>query len=162
MPWNMVYDMAVDPCIYKSIVINGRLTLKRAFTGSAQNINLKAKHIFVAKELCIGYNCSTNGAARVPSTDTYQITLYGEQSADSIVYNKVIEAGNKALSSVGKVYMYGTAPSHSQVRLKLPAQKGQDYIIVDTGLDWKAGQKVYIAPTGHTYTDSDYAEILSY
>ena len=34
MPWNMVYDIASDPCIYKSIVINGRLTLKRKVSGT--------------------------------------------------------------------------------------------------------------------------------
>jgi hypothetical protein len=55
------------------------------------------------------------------------------------VYNKVIEAGNKAISSVGKVYMMGTAPSHLQVRLKATAQKGQNYVIIDTGLDWTVG-----------------------
>ena len=29
-PWNMIYDMEVDHCIYKSVKIEGRLTFKRA------------------------------------------------------------------------------------------------------------------------------------
>ena len=47
---NIVYDLTDDPCIYKSVVVNGRLTFKPKVSrsGSAQHLNFKAKHIFVA------------------------------------------------------------------------------------------------------------------
>ena len=35
-PWNMIYDMEVDHCIYKSVKIEGRLTLKRANPAEAK------------------------------------------------------------------------------------------------------------------------------
>jgi hypothetical protein len=77
------------------------------------------------------------------------------------VFDGAIEAGNKAISNIGTIKMYGAKRSRRS-RLRAQALKKEMMIIVDQGMDWKAGDKIYLAPTGHKHLSSDYAEIVSY
>ena len=81
--------------------------------------------------MCIGFDCATGLEDPIPSTDIFQITLYGEQSSDSTVYNNMNEPGNKALSSVGSVKIYGTPSSTPSVRLLADAQIGDTILLID-------------------------------
>ena len=58
--------------------------------------------------------------------------------------------------------MYGVARSHMMVRLLAEAAAGATSIMVDTGMDWVAGEQIYLAPTSFTFTASDYATIQAY
>jgi len=150
---NMIYDLPGDSPIFKLIIINGRLTFNNP--AKPVDLHLRAKHIFVnIGELFIG-------TEEKPFTAKAQITLHGEQAADTIVYNGAIEAGNKAISNIGTIKMYGTKRIHMS-RLRAQVSKKDKAILVDAGMDWKAGDKIYLAPTGHNYLNSDYAEIVSY
>lgn len=120
--WNMVYDIAGDSCPggkpYKTIIVHGRLTLKRKEAATPQDINLRAKHIFVTGELIIGTKL-----VPVPTTDNFKITLYGEYAADTVVYDGAIEAGNKVIASIGKVDMFGSGPAVPVQKLLADAPK---------------------------------------
>lgn len=77
------------------------------------------------------------------------------------MFDGAIEAGNKAISNIGTIKMYG-AKRNRRSRLRAQALKKEMMIIVDQDMDWKAGDKIYLAPTGHGHLSSDYAEIVSY
>ena len=72
-----------------------------------------------------------------------------------------ISAGNKVLATVGTVKMYGKSRSN-QSRLTATALAGATTINVGTGLDWTAGDQIYIAPTALQYHHSDYRTISAY
>lgn len=160
--WNMVYDLAGDSCPggkpYKNLIVHGRLTLKRKDSKTAQDINFRVKHIFVTGELIIGSKVSP-----IPATDNFKITLYGLYADRTVVYDGNIYAGNKVLASIGKVDLFGTGPAAPVQRLLAPSPKGQDFLMIAKGLtDWKVGARIHMGPTGHSGTDSDYAEIKAY
>jgi hypothetical protein len=48
---------------------------------------------------------------------TARITLHGEKNAEAMVYESAIEAGNKLIANVGKMYMYGKARTGKLTRL---------------------------------------------
>ena len=119
------------------------------------DIHLKAKHIFVrAGEFFIG-------SEENPFTNKATITLFGEQKDETILMDGAVEAGNKVLANVGDVRFFGVDRSR-MARLKAPAAVGSLYIIVETGLDWVAGDQIYLAPTGYDYLASDYATVVNY
>jgi len=92
----MIYDIEDSP-VFKMVTINGRLTFKP----DAVNLHLKAKHIYVrAGELHIGNETH-------PHKGEAKITLYGEKNFSNIAYTNAIEAGNKLIANVGKIFIYG-------------------------------------------------------
>lgn len=96
-------------------------------------MNLHAKHIFVrAGELIIG-------TEEEPFVGNAQITLYGEQQSETIVFDNTIEAGNKVLSNVGYVQMYGTQRERRMFRLMESAEIGATEIQLEAGLDLVEG-----------------------
>ena len=44
-------------------------------------------------------------------------------------------------------------------RLLVPARPGTEEIIVEEGLDWKAGDEIYLAPTAMQHDHSEYRVI---
>jgi hypothetical protein len=118
----MVYDIENDSCLpgtgdgltgndrpYKVVIVKGRLTIKRPETPvdtAAVNINFRCMHIFVMGELKVGTSSDP-----IPITDKFEITLYGTYAADTVVYDSVIEAGNKVIASIGLVELFGTGPA---------------------------------------------------
>jgi len=119
--------------------------------------------MFVTGELSIGYNFKTKKAAPIPATDKFKITLYGRYQDDTVVYDNVIEAGNKVIASIGKVQLHGTGPKVQQCRLLASVDKGDTEIMVDKLMDdWKVGERIFIATSGHWAYNSDYATIKAY
>jgi hypothetical protein len=94
--WKMIYDLPGESPIYKLVRVNGILLFK-----NDTNLHFKAKHIFIRSgELHVGTKTH-------PHTGNVTITLYGEKNAETIVYDNAVEAGNKLIANVGKLYMYG-------------------------------------------------------
>lgn len=149
---NMIYDLKTPSPIFKLIVVNGALTFLQ---DDKTDLELRAYHIFV------NVGALNIGTAEKPFKTKAQITLFGEQSSDTIVYAKAVEAGNKVISNTGSVQMFGAKRSRWS-RLVAECEKDQTYIQVDKDLDWKAGDQIYLAPTGHDALYSDYAEITAY
>jgi len=103
--WNMIMDLAVTPK-FKMVRINGKLTFK-----NDTSHHFSAKHIFIrAGELHIGSHNQS-----FPHNVT--ITLYGEKESDAIVYDNAIEAGNKLIANVNKVFIYGKPRKQTLTRL---------------------------------------------
>jgi cell migration-inducing and hyaluronan-binding protein len=144
--WNMLLDIPNPPAL-DSLVINGRLTFQ-----DEMDITLKAKNIWVqAGQLYIG-------TADAPFTHNAKIELLGMTEDDTV---QGIDAGNKVLVNTGKVKMYGMN-RQSKSRLLETVKKGDNTAKVDSGLQWKKGDKLYFAPTAMQATHSDYLTIDSY
>jgi hypothetical protein len=47
------------------------------------------------------------GTKEEPFKANATIGLYGEKNAETIVYDNAVEAGNKNIANVGKLFMYG-------------------------------------------------------
>jgi hypothetical protein len=91
---------------------------------------LRTKHIFVAAgELYIGKEDD-------PFRGNAQITLFGHYEDESVVFNAAIEAGNKVLSIVGIVKIYGQGPTIQMTRLTEPVIVGDTTISVEDEVDW--------------------------
>lgn len=146
---NMVLDIPETP-VLKRLEINGRLTFKEDM-----DINLQAKLIWVrAGELFIGN--STN-----PYTMNGKVTLHGDADDETLVVSPSTSAYNKVLANTGKIEIHGVERSRMS-RLQLSAKKGDTTLYLEPGLDWQAGDKIYLAPTAMRHLDSDYATLVSY
>jgi len=148
--WNMLLD--IDTPILRTVQVNGRLTFKN---DSSTPLNLQAEHVFVrAGELIIGY-------ADAPFQNEATITLHGKRQDDQIVLSSAVEAGNRILMNIANMSMYGK-PRQSNTRLRSPALKGSVNLLVSTGLDWRSGDEIALAPTSFGEHHHDQAEILFY
>lgn len=148
--YNMIFDLAESP-ILKQLHINGRLTFK-----NDTDLHLRAKNIFVRSgELIIGYKDA-------PFKNKARITLYGLASDKTLVYDNQIDAGNKLLSSVGLISMYGLPRKKIHTRLQAPALKGSKDIVLETGLDLVQGDKIALADTSYSSFAGEGATIDTY
>jgi hypothetical protein len=148
--WNMVLDLAETPKL-KMLIVNGRLSFK-----NDTDIHLRCTHIFVrVGELIIGYK-------EKPFSAQAKITLFGEKDSRAMVFDNAVEAGNKVISNIGIVKMFGTARSTKMTRLLAPAQKGDLTITVEKNLDLKAGDKIALASTSFSYHEGEDADITAY
>lgn len=112
----MIYDIEDSP-ILEMLTVNGRLT----FDTSADR-KLRVKHLFVRTgELIVG-------TEEEPFPMEAEIILYGEADAASFVYDGAIEAGNKLISNLNLVSMYGTPRQENsyQTRLMNTLDSGMD------------------------------------
>lgn len=91
----MIYNLGDSP-IYGTIVVNGNLTFY-----NTTDQHLRCKILFIrAGELHIG-------SSDYPFKKKAIITLYGARNESTIAFDNVIEAGNKMLVNVNKVFIYG-------------------------------------------------------
>jgi hypothetical protein len=98
--WNMVFNLNSSSPVYKLIRVNGILTFD-----NTTDTHMKAKHLFIrAGELHIG-------SREYPYQKKATITLYGEKSMETIVYDNAIEAGNKLIANVNILRIFGKARS---------------------------------------------------
>lgn len=72
-----------------------------------------------------------------------------------------IETGNKLIVNTGLVSMHGKARDRFS-RLHASVFNSQDMAIVEPGLDWVPGDRVYFAPTNHQWLHSEYKTIVTY
>jgi hypothetical protein len=107
--WNMIYDLnetQSENITYKHVQINGNLFFK-----NETDIHFKAKHIYVRYgKLEIGNETNSfHGSVK--------ITLKGEKEFEHMVYDNLIEAGNKIIANTGTVKMFGQPRSGKVTRL---------------------------------------------
>lgn len=81
---------------------------------------------------------------------------------ETIVYDNAIEAGNKLIANVNVMKMYGKKRSWKMSRLREPALKGSNEILVDTGLDMVPGDRLALLPTSYDPKASDDVFVTSY
>ena len=148
--WNMVLDIA-DPPRLNSLAVNGRLTF---LNQEGLDIKLSAGNIFVrAGEFIIG-------TEEEPFLQKAEIELLGETESQAVVLGSTVDGGNKGLFVSGLVSFYGGARDRMS-RLQAVADAGSSTITVEDGLDWAAGDEIYIAPTTIQYHYSEYRTIVS-
>lgn len=63
--------------------------------------------------------------------------------------------------NTGFVSMHGKARSRFS-RLRLDVYKGSSVAVVESGLDWVAGDELYFAPTNHQWRHSEYKTVTAY
>ena len=102
------------------------------------------------------------GYKNAPFKNKATITLYGAQKDQAVVFDNAIEAGNKVISNVGNITMFGTQRKQVVTRLLAPADKGATTIKVDLGLDWVVEDRVALAPTGYHSHASEDAIVSTY
>jgi len=157
--WNMVFDLNDKSPIYNKIFVNGDLTFKNDSTNN-DTMHLKA-HIIYVRSGSINI-----GSKDYPFTKKAMVSLWGKRTAESMVYDNSVFAGNKIIANVGTINMYGMPRKQQMTRLHQEAKKGQDHIFVDKGLELVAGEyvgeKIGIAPTGYETSASDYMIVKSY
>jgi hypothetical protein len=65
------------------------------------------------------------------------------------VYTNAVEAGNKNIANLNKLYMYGKPRQNKMSRLTRPALKGASSFFVAPSLDWVPGDRLAIFPTSY-------------
>jgi parallel beta-helix repeat protein len=148
--WNMLLDVT-DPPVFKSIEINGRLTIQN----DGSTYNLQSYLIYVRKgELIVGTEDE-------PFTGKAIFTLHGTRAdRDIYFHDKMFEGGNKVIANTGKLRMYGKTVGRKWTRLANTANAGQRWILLaDEPTDWAVGDELGITPSGRDYTQRDFAII---
>lgn len=150
---NIIYDLEDSP-IFDVVTVNGRLTFMDDVTQHAK-LNLNAKHIFVrAGELLIG-------SEDAPYEAEAKITLYGAFADAQVKMSGTVEAGNKVIANTALVEFHGKKRDR-MTRLQSPVYKDFTETLVESGLDWVAGDKIYFAPTNMQTWHHEYKEIEEY
>ena len=122
------------------VTINGRLSFSH--DNGTEPINLNAKQVYIrAGELLIGNKTH-------PFEGDATITLHGDRKDSTQVMDGSVVTGNKLLLNTASMSMYGKRRSRAS-RLKASVYQGYDTAIVDAGLDWVEGDRIYFAPTNH-------------
>jgi hypothetical protein len=134
---NMYLD--IDTPILNQLTINGRLTMP-SDEDTSTDVSIHAKIIYVRQGELLA------GNETFPYNGNINITLYGEPTDETIVYNPFVETGNKVLAIVGTVKLYGL-PRDRMTRLKDVALRNDDSVYVASALDWQAGDQVALMPT---------------
>lgn len=148
--WNVTFDMENSP-VYGLVRVNGFLT----FLPGA-NLTFNAKHIFIrAGELHIGTKENPHNATAI-------IKLHGEKDSAAIAYDNAVEVGNKVLANYNVFRMFGMPRQNYTTKLLAEATKDQNEVTVEAGLDWVAGDRIVLLPTGYTRHMKDDVFISSY
>ena len=87
--------------------------------------------------------------------------MLGETESETLTLGGIIKAGNKVLTSTGKVEIFGK-PRFRMSRMLEVAQPGATEIKVDpTDLDWAVNDKIFIPPSTLNHTHSEYRTITA-
>ena len=146
-------DLAETPKL-KKLEINGRLSFKND-AQALPSIKLQSFLIWVrAGELLIG----TKDA---PFEQAVTIEMLGETESETLTLGGTVKAGNKVLTSTGKVEMFGK-PRFRMTRMVDSALPGATDIVVDeTDLDWAVGDRIFLPPSTMNHTHSEYKTITA-
>ena len=72
-----------------------------------------------------------------------------------------VPAGNKTLTSYGRVSMIGCGSENNYLRLKSSAQAGDDKLFFEVGaVDWAIGDQIAISGTGVSDQETEYKTIV--
>jgi len=72
-----------------------------------------------------------------------------------------IATGNKLLFNTALVRFHGK-PRNRHSRLFSTVYQGYKTALVESGLDWVAGDRLYFAPTNHQWMHSEYRTVVDY
>lgn len=81
--------------------------------------------------------------------------MKGEKEFEHMVYDNLVEAGNKIIANTGTIKMYGQPRNGKQTRLTRECFKDQKEIFVEPGLDWVAGDRIALGPTSYNWDHSE-------
>ena len=128
-----------ETAILNLLEINGRLTFK-----PDMDVHLRAKKVLIrAGELLVG-------SEEMPYEHSGTITLYGPKDEPTIaIENQGVEAGSKIIANIGTLRMYGKHRTQTMTRLLREVAKGDEEILVETGLDLVEGDRIALAATGY-------------
>lgn len=87
------------------------------------------------------------GSKEKPFLSNFTLALFGEKNAETIVYTNAVEAGNKNVANLNKLYMYGKPRLNKMSRLTKELEKGATSLFVEPGLDWVPGDRLAVFPT---------------
>lgn len=103
------------------------------------------------------------GSESVSYKNKAVITLLGEQNDPTYMYGDNYMAGNKIFFVSGNFTAHGYhGASRMKTQLLAPAAQGATTIALPTGLGWKAGEQIAIAPTSYDYKEHEIVTIVSY
>ena len=80
----------------------------------------------------------------------------------AMVYDNAIEAGNKLIANVNKIFMYGKPRGKTLTRLEAPANKGATNFTIEKGLDFVTGDRLALLATSYYQAGGDYVVVVSY
>lgn len=79
-----------------------------------------------------------------------------------MVYDNAIEAGNKIISNVGLIKMFGKPRTTKMARLTQNVNKGDTVIFTDTGLDLVVGDRIAITASSYAWDSGENFFVNSY
>jgi hypothetical protein len=79
-----------------------------------------------------------------------------------MVYDNAIEAGNKIISNVGLIKMFGMPRTNKISRLNQNVNKGDTVLYTDTGLDLVQGDRIALTASSYRYDTGENFFVSSY
>jgi hypothetical protein len=118
--------------------------------------HIRVKHLYIrAGELLVG-------TADEPFQHDFQLTLHGEKDSEGLKFDNTITAGNKVMVNTNRVEMFGKSRTKNYFRLLETANLGDDFLVVEAGLDLVEGDALGLLPTGMDFMEYDYAWVTAY
>lgn len=148
--WTVIYDIGISP-IFKSVQVNGKLEFLYGQPAILRTYSMwvRAGRVDV-------------GTADAPFDSTVEIQLQGNNTSESqFIFSQAIPTGTKNLIITGTMNMFGT-PRTRVTRLLETAYPQQEQIIVETGLDWKNGDKLALPATNANPHNSETVIVEDY
>ena len=144
IPANHTIILDGDTSSLGTLIIEGSLY----FSSSAPNLTLTAEIIWVKGQLFIG----TSSIDR--HNNSARILLTGLSKANTLAINATqLAPSKKILVVTGNLTIYGRAVNNVYTRLQAPATIGAKNITVPANIDWKVGDKIFIAPSQKNYSE---------
>lgn len=148
--WTVIYDIGTSP-LFQNVQVNGNLEFKYGQPAILRTYSMWVR----AGRVDIG-------TADAPFDSTVEIRLYGNNTSPSqFVFSQSIPVGTKNLIITGTMNMFGK-PRTRMTRLLEPAMPTQTQIIVETGLDWKNGDKLALPATNADVNSSESVIVEDY
>ena len=144
IPANWTIMLDIDTSSLGTLIIEGSLY----FSSSAPNLTLTAEKIWVKGQLFIG----TSSIDRY--NNSARILLTGLSTANTLTMNTTqLAPSNKVLAVTGNLTLYGRAVNNAYTRLQAPTTIGAKSITVPASIDWKVGDKIFVAPSQKAYSE---------
>ena len=83
-----------------------------------------------------------------PFANKADIILHGTRTSDVLIASDDHFLGNKVLVVFGSVELFGLSRNEYKTKLAATATAGDTFIVLDTAVDWEAGDVIALAPTG--------------
>ena len=135
--------MDISPPRLKTLQIAGVLEFSR----SVSKLSLHAINVVVR-----GGGRFSIGNATHPYVPSAEVVLHGDRITPGFRFNK-IDYGSKTMAVFGHLEMYAVPRLPRWTQMTETANAGSTSIKVQGAVDWRAGDKIVIAPTGYDTAD---------